>query len=119
MGADVEGHDREESGDAGEHHQLAEQQPVGGFEAARQERPEDFEHGRPMMASARGLPSGTRRYASSPASNAVPWRCGIPSSRAKRVSHIGHSTKGASSSSRGGSIWMPHWGQTSTWGSTS
>ena len=46
MGADVEGHDREEGGDAGEHHQLAEQQPVGGFEAAHQERPEDFEHSR-------------------------------------------------------------------------
>src|ERR1035441_4410324 len=38
---------------------------------------------------------------------------------AKRVSHIGHSTKGASSSSRGGSIWVLHWGQTSTWGAIS
>ena len=72
MGADVEGHDREEGGDAGEHHQLAEQQSVGGFEAAGQERPEDFEHGRPMMASARGLPASTRAYVSSPASNVVP-----------------------------------------------
>jgi hypothetical protein len=45
---------------------------VGGFEAAGQERPEDFEHGRPMMASARGLLASTGRYVSSPGSNAVP-----------------------------------------------